>query len=305
MPRGDREILKADIEDGYTKLSNLILEVMAISKMNGVQKGICSFILRRTYSWGKKEDRITLNEFAEATGSSRSYVSTQLKALVEANVILRIDYSPGKTPLYSFNTRVSEWRKGFVNVKQLHKNITEGLYKCETEGFNKCETLHTEESQEPSDFAGSLKNFKELSSNSSNTGSGSELQEVVQFYQKNVCPALSPLHFEKLDSWMKDGMERDLIIYVMEKAVMAGAYRFDYIDSTLRNLYTQGVRTKEQALVEEERFKRRGGKNVEQGQSKRGSPTRGRGEHKNYSGAGTNLEGLIISGRGNEAVEPG
>jgi DNA replication protein DnaD len=104
---------------------------------------------------------------------------------------------------------------------------------------------------------------------------------------------------------MKDGMERDLIIYVMEKAVMAGAYRFDYIDSTLRNLYTKGVRTKEQSLVEEERFKRRGGKTVEQGQSKRGSPTRGRGEHKNYSGAGTNLEGLIISGSGNEAVEPG
>ena len=40
MPKGDRDILKADLEDGYTPIANLILEALALAKMSGVQKGI-------------------------------------------------------------------------------------------------------------------------------------------------------------------------------------------------------------------------------------------------------------------------
>lgn len=293
MPRGDRDILKADIEDGYTKLANLILEALAASKMNGVQKGICLFVLRRTYSWGKKEDRITLNEFAEATGSSRSYVSTQIKALVEANVILRPEHPSGKTPVYSFNTRVAEWRKGFANVKRLHKCITEGLYKCATEGLRKCETLHTEQPRQPSDFTDSLKKVKESNSNNIT------LQDAVAFYQKRI-QVLSPFQFEKLKQWEEDGLEPELILYTMEKAALAGIHRFDYIDATLCNLYAQGIRTKEQALEEEERFKRRGGMNHDESR-KRASPRRGSSVKKRTG----SLECIVINGAGDEAVKPG
>lgn len=43
MPRGDREIFKADCEDGFTKIANLLLEALALARLNGVQKGICMF----------------------------------------------------------------------------------------------------------------------------------------------------------------------------------------------------------------------------------------------------------------------
>ena len=79
MAKGDREILKADLDDGYTPLANLILEALAMAKMSGVQKGLCMFLFRRTYGWGIKEDEITLKEFAEGVNSSISYVSKQLK----------------------------------------------------------------------------------------------------------------------------------------------------------------------------------------------------------------------------------
>lgn len=51
MAKGDRDIFKADIEDGYTKITDLLLEALAMAKLNGVQKGICLFLWRFTYVW--------------------------------------------------------------------------------------------------------------------------------------------------------------------------------------------------------------------------------------------------------------
>ena len=137
MADSNNSKLKADIEDGYTKISNLILEVLAIADLTGVQKSICLFLFRRTYGWDKKEDRISLKEFAQATGSSKSYVSRQLKELIKNKVILRTKNEPGKTPTYTFNTRVEQWDKGCVSTQQLNKNTTQGLYKRTTQGLCK------------------------------------------------------------------------------------------------------------------------------------------------------------------------
>ena len=38
MAKGDRQKLKADCEDGYTRVANLILEALALAKLNGVQR---------------------------------------------------------------------------------------------------------------------------------------------------------------------------------------------------------------------------------------------------------------------------
>lgn len=141
MPKGDVNIYKADTDDGYTPIANLLLEALAFANLSGVQKGICLFLFRRTYGWGVKEESITLNDFASATGSSPSYISRQLKQLINWNVIQRVHYEPGKTPIYSFNTRLSQWDKGCLNVQGLYKRIRQGLYKRSREGFTVCATL--------------------------------------------------------------------------------------------------------------------------------------------------------------------
>lgn len=140
MAQGDNLLLKADTDDGYTRLANLILEALALSKLSGVQKGICEFIFRRTYGWGQKEDEITLAEFAAACNSSSSYISKQLKQLIHWKVITRHNYEPGKTPSYSFNTRVAQWDKGCLNVQGLYEKTMQGLYKSARVGLNKCTT---------------------------------------------------------------------------------------------------------------------------------------------------------------------
>lgn len=130
MPKGDRDILKADVEDGYGKVANLLFEALAYSKLNGKQVSICLFIIRRTYCWNKKEDEISLRDFATACDTSESYISKQLKQLIEWNVISRTNYQPGKVPTYSINTRVAQWYKGCINVQGLNECIKQGLYNC-------------------------------------------------------------------------------------------------------------------------------------------------------------------------------
>lgn len=157
MPQGDREILKADLDDGYTKIANLILEALAMAKLSGTQKGICMFLLRRTYGWGKTDDAISLGEFADACDTSQAYISRQIKELLKKCVIKRVSYMPGHTPVYTFNTRVAEWDKGCINVQGLSDCAVQGLYECARVGLSDCARVNQPPALEPPDMEGTLK----------------------------------------------------------------------------------------------------------------------------------------------------
>lgn len=130
MPKGDREIYKADCEDGFTKIANLLLEALAMARLNGVQKGICMFLFRRTYGWNRTADAISLGEFAEACGTSKPYASRQLNDLIKKNIVCRVEYQPGKVPVYSFITSVDRWDAGCIDLQALSQNAADGLYEC-------------------------------------------------------------------------------------------------------------------------------------------------------------------------------
>lgn len=200
MANDNEKQLKADIEDGYTKISNLILEVLAIADLTGVQKSICLFLFRRTYGWDKKEDRISLKEFAHATGSSKSYVSKQLKELINQKVVLRTSHKPGKTPTYTFNTRVEQWHKGCVDTQRLNKNTTQGLYKRTTQGLNKSTTPELPSTPDTmGDERGSKESIKEnvkesnnvrnvidINSQNRDTGNCSNVEKILDYARQKI-----------------------------------------------------------------------------------------------------------------------
>lgn len=251
MPKGDIEVFKADIEDGYTKIANLIIEALAIANLSGIQKGICLFLLRRTYGWGIKEDSITLNEFAQACGSSNSYVSRQIKQLIKWQVIIRTNYEPGKVPTYTFNTRVAQWDKGCINVQGLHESTIQGLYKCARVGFNKCttpeqgQTLDTTGQSEPP-----KESIKEIEINSSSSSNAREevdhdISKIAQAYHKHYGNLLNGTQAQSLCQWVEDGFNHEVIIAAMEVAAKEGIYKFAYLEGILRNWFEQNIRTME------------------------------------------------------------
>lgn len=145
MPLGDRDILKADPEDGTTPIANLLLEALAIARLTGKEKGIILYLWRRTYGWVKnakrlKEKAISLGEFAKVvclSDKDTANASKLLAGLVKKNILKRDFGGPGKGYVYSMNTRVGEWDKGCVNLQLLSQITIQPLYKMTMQPLSK------------------------------------------------------------------------------------------------------------------------------------------------------------------------
>ncbi len=132
MPKGDKELLKADPEDGTTPIANLLLEALAIAKLTGKEKGAVLYLWRVTYGWhvnGQrlKEREITLPTWAKVLLTDDAKASKILSGLVNKSILLRNYLGPGKSYSYSMNTRVAEWDKGCLNRQGLSDIVRQGL----------------------------------------------------------------------------------------------------------------------------------------------------------------------------------
>lgn len=145
MPKGDREILKADPEDGTTPIANLLLEAIAIAKLTGKEKGAILFLCRRTYGWGcglnrLKEAEIPLGAWANILHADTSKASTIISGLVKKQIFKREFAGPGMGYTYSINTRVAEWGNGCLNRQLLSDLARQPLPKKAREQLSKTTT---------------------------------------------------------------------------------------------------------------------------------------------------------------------
>ena len=129
MPKGDRQKLKADPEDGTTPMSNLLLEAIAMAKLSGLQRGAIIHLCRQTYGWvidGKrlKESKITLKEWEYALDASKSRISIALKELEGKNIMHRRVADPWGGYYYSLNTNIKTWNSNTINIPRLAEMVT-------------------------------------------------------------------------------------------------------------------------------------------------------------------------------------
>lgn len=101
--------------DQFTKLSNELLDALCSVRVPGEAMQILLFILRKTYGFNQKKDKISLKQFAEATGMPRPTCSRGIKKLGEMNLIL-----------ISKKSYISEYsiNKDYETWKVLSKKIT-------------------------------------------------------------------------------------------------------------------------------------------------------------------------------------
>lgn len=101
-------------ENGYTPIANEILEKLVNTHLLGAEYQIVFFVIRKTYGYQKKADRISLTQFEKATGLSRPTVVKTLKNLVSRNILSR-----SVNLIYSFNKNYETW---VVNTPLLVKS---------------------------------------------------------------------------------------------------------------------------------------------------------------------------------------
>ena len=104
-------------ENGYTRIANESLENLALTRIPGQARQVLDFIIRKTYGWGKKTDKISLSQFVKGTGLSKVAVSKGIKKLTEMNLItkkgnaLSLFTQKGNDTAvtYGFNKNYAEW----------------------------------------------------------------------------------------------------------------------------------------------------------------------------------------------------
>lgn len=99
------------VEDGnWSKLHNGIWEALCAAPLSGAEFRCLMFLFRQTYGWKKKQDTISMGQWAGATGLDRRSVIRTVQGLLAKNVIYRIDNGTTKPATWGFNKYVETWK---------------------------------------------------------------------------------------------------------------------------------------------------------------------------------------------------
>jgi len=105
------------LENGYTKIADAILENIAKSKLNGTQFRILMIVWRSTYGWNKKSYALSESYLSEATGMHKQQIKRELKEMIERGILIEV-----KAP--TFNTsREIQFNKHYVESLEVTKKI--------------------------------------------------------------------------------------------------------------------------------------------------------------------------------------
>jgi len=76
-------------ENGFTPIANDIIDQLCKAPLNDYEHRCLYFLLRKTYGWRKKKDRISLSQFSQGTGIPKPHVCRTMKTLVRKKIVTR------------------------------------------------------------------------------------------------------------------------------------------------------------------------------------------------------------------------
>lgn len=108
----------ADLDDGYTRTANALMEAVMLSGLTQHQLLIVIAVWRKTYGYNKKVDWIGNEQFAALTGMAATKCSTAKNELIRMGVLTQAGRQVG------MNKNVSEWK---TKVNGFGKTFTESV----------------------------------------------------------------------------------------------------------------------------------------------------------------------------------
>lgn len=96
-------------ENGFTRLPNKILDHLCTAYIPARERQCLDLIIRKTYGYGKKEDRISYSQFVKATGLKTRSVRDCLSSLEEKKIISVTFGAFQKSKTYSLDENLENW----------------------------------------------------------------------------------------------------------------------------------------------------------------------------------------------------
>jgi phage replication O-like protein O len=104
------------IENGFLKIANEIVEALARTNLSAYQARVLWVIFRKTYGFGKKEDWISNSQMVESTGLHKAHISRTVRDLADRNIVIKRGNKIG------FQKDYQQWRelpKGVTSHEKL------------------------------------------------------------------------------------------------------------------------------------------------------------------------------------------
>ncbi|MBK6262514.1 replication protein [Citrobacter youngae] len=125
----------ADLEDGFTRIANELLEAVMLAGLSQHQLLVFMAVMRKTYGFNKKSDWVSNEQLSSLTGILPHKCSAAKSALVKRGIFTQIGRSVG------INKTVSEWVKSPLSGKKKgdylkEVNLPESGKKCLPESGN-------------------------------------------------------------------------------------------------------------------------------------------------------------------------
>jgi phage replication O-like protein O len=182
--------MTAQLENGYTRIANELMEVISRTKLNGSQFRIILAVVRHTYGFNRSSAEMSISYLSNATGLPERHVRKELDRLLRERVL--IEYKkPTKTSSreIGINKNHNEWfvctsgkdtpevqidQRGEVQL--LHSGEEQLLHSGE-------EQLHPQERQLKENIKDSIKDRVEK---------GTPYQQIVDIYHE-LCQSFPKL----------------------------------------------------------------------------------------------------------------
>lgn len=125
--------MAAQLEDGFTRIADQILEEIAKYKLNGTQFRILMVVWRYTYGFSRKDHDLSLSFFVKATGLGKTQIDRELKNLIENKVLLVTKESTfTESRKLGFNKKLDDWKIEYSQQKEIQsaKTLTVSELDC-------------------------------------------------------------------------------------------------------------------------------------------------------------------------------
>lgn len=107
------------LDNGYTRIANEILEQLCKVNLNGTQRRILDVVFRQTYGYQRKSHALSLTFIAQATDLNKNQIQRELNKLIEGNVLIVTKAATfNKSRELQFNKNFNEWGKKIQITKE-------------------------------------------------------------------------------------------------------------------------------------------------------------------------------------------
>jgi phage replication O-like protein O len=97
------------LENGHTDIANELVDVIARTYFSPAESKVFWTVLRMTYGWHKKSDRISYSMFENVTGLDRRHISPALKRLQARNIITCVSAGEKRINEYAIQKDYERW----------------------------------------------------------------------------------------------------------------------------------------------------------------------------------------------------